>query len=116
MKRPKPTSTEPELITGTVNFAASATYTTSYALVSPMSGGTFPPALISRRDIVAVSIDDAVSGAPFPGARNLIPVGSIAPNGDLKIWLMNPGAAPVAIPDVRVNYVVLPGPGAYSPP
>jgi hypothetical protein len=81
-----------------------------------MSGGTFPPFLVSRRDIVAVSIDDAVTGAPFPGASNLIPVGTIAPNGDIKIWLMNPAAAPVAIPDIRVNFVVLPGPGAYSPP
>jgi hypothetical protein len=109
MKRPKPNSPETNLISGTVLFAASGAYTTNYAVVTP-------PYALNRGDTVAVSIDDNVAGAPNAYAGYLIPIGTIAPNGDIKIWLNNPAAAPVAMPDTRVNYIVFPASGTYSPP
>jgi hypothetical protein len=108
MKKPRQNSNEPDLVSGQVLFGTTATYTSSSQLVTP-------PFALSRYDVVAVSIDD--SAGTYPYALNLILTGAINSTGQVEIRLENPiDPTTVSIPDIRINFIVLPRCGTPSAP
>jgi len=99
MKRPRQNSNEPDLVSGQVKFVQNAAFVTTQLTVTP-------PIPLSRKDVVAVSIDEWDSGGLF--TKDVVPLGGIDPVGRIIIWLMNLTGAPIFLQDTYVNYIVLP--------
>jgi hypothetical protein len=100
MKRPRQLSTEPDLPSGKVKFSANAAFTTTRITVARPIPGTL-------NDVVVCSLDN--HAGIFPYTNSLSFYGGVdSAGGSVEIYLIN-HAAPVNIPDIYINWMVLPG-------
>lgn len=103
MKRPRQTSTESDLLSGSTSFAPDGAFLGS-------KRNTITPAQPLRPgDVVVCGLDDRTANWPLPAALgSCYFYGARASNGDIHIYLSNPTGTAIAAPEIFINWMVLP--------